>query len=611
MQHKHRPDFPSKDVNTCQLLKALANGKSATDPMPYLCDMIRLLKILTVAIWGVFSLSSCWDASNNAGFIDEVGGQRIRLGDDAAYAKKDFDDSEWERRTEVDGKGIYWVRRRTIFPKTEQPRKDQAILIGSAGSYQAFWDGQYIGENGVLATEDTREIPGTYHAYFMLPDSLIGEGEHVLALRSTKVHSDMGQHAYLIVGDFFELSRTPVQVSKIMFMIAGAFLLTAIYFLFLFLGQPKEYSFLIFAAICLIFLVLLLFEYLKLYYLYPYPFQYDRLVVIGYCHLFLTILIPLFFMLQFDFPWKIPGALALLGCIIYLGLPTYGDFDELAFTHNKFTWITSVGLVAFAVFQRKKGAIVVLVALVSGLLLTKYMRLIHIPFVSPFDISLFINFMLLVLSMLYVLTIRRREERLFYEESLVTSERLKNELLKKNIKPHFMMNTLTSLIDWVEESPKEGVTFITALAEEFEVLNQIADYKLIPIGQEIKLCKSHLKVMSYRKEVNYIWEDLSIDPNDIIPPAIIHTAVENGVTHGIPNEKGEIIFRLSFEKKNGFKEYILKTISKNRVEKSNKKPGGTGLKYIRSRLEESHPGKWELTSAAIEEGWETRIRING
>ena len=115
--------------------------------------------------------------------------------------------------------------------------------------------------------------------------------------------------------------------------------------------------------------------------------------------------------------------------------------------------------------------------------------------------------------------------------------------------------------------------------------------------------------MGYRKEVKYIWEDSGIDPNEIIPPAIIHTAVENGVTHGIPNENGEIVFQLFFEKGKGYKEYILKTISKNRVEKIGKKPGGTGLKYIRSRLEESHPGKWELTSAATEDGWETRIKI--
>ena len=44
-------------------------------------------------------------------------------------------------------------------------------------------------------------------------------------------------------------------------------------------------------------------------------------------------------------------------------------------------------------------------------------------------------------------------------------------------------------MDWVEESPKKGVFFIEALAKEFDLLNQIEQHTLIPISQEIELCK--------------------------------------------------------------------------------------------------------------------------
>jgi len=212
--------------------------------------------------------------------------------------------------------------------------------------------------------------------------------------------------------------------------------------------------------------------------------------------------------------------------------------------------------------------------------------------------------------MLYVYAIKRSEERLAYEASLIHSERLKNELLKKNIKPHFIMNTLTSLMDWVEESPKEGIKFISALANEFEVLNDIADYKLVPIEQEIRLCKSHLDVMGYRKEISYQWQEEGIDYNEIIPPAIIHTAVENGVTHSLPDDKDSITFILSFEKNKAFKQYTLTTIAKNRTQTHSKIKGdGTGLKYIKSRLQESYPDQWEIKSNSKENGWETIIKI--
>ena len=65
------------------------------------------------------------------------------------------------------------------------------------------------------------------------------------------------------------------------------------------------------------------------------------------------------------------------------------------------------------------------------------------------------------------------------------------------------MNTLTSLMGWIEESPKDSVQFIEALSKEFEIMSDIAEKKLIPIQQEIDLCRYHIEIMKYRKEVDY------------------------------------------------------------------------------------------------------------
>ncbi|MFT5765618.1 MAG: LytS/YehU family sensor histidine kinase [Saprospiraceae bacterium] len=317
-------------------------------------------------------------------------------------------------------------------------------------------------------------------------------------------------------------------------------------------------------------------------------------------------------MIQFSFPWK-----KYLMAIIFLTLfilewQYHYSADWIAITIDKLVWLFSIIIVIYACYQKRKGAYIVLCGLLISLPIPSLLFSVQIPFVSAYDVSIFIIFFIIILSMLYVRTLKMRAEQKAYEASLVLSERLKNELLKKNIKPHFIMNTLTSLIDWVEESPKEGVKFIHALAGEFEVLNQIADYKQVPIGQEIKLCKSHLEVMSYRKEIAYKWEDKGIDPNDIIPPAIIHTAVENGVTHSLPDENGVITFRLVFEKNKTFKKYTLLTIAKNRTASASEKVKeveGTGLKYIKARLQESYPDNWKINSKATDEGWETSIKI--
>jgi LytS/YehU family sensor histidine kinase len=201
---------------------------------------------------------------------------------------------------------------------------------------------------------------------------------------------------------------------------------------------------------------------------------------------------------------------------------------------------------------------------------------------------------------------QRKEEQLAYESSLLLSSRLKIELLKKNIQPHFIMYTLTSIMEWVETSPKKSIEFIEALAGEFEILNEIAEKQLIPIQQEIDLCKQHLAIMTFRKEITYELDQIGIDQSEKIPPAILHTIIENGITHSKPIN-GKIKFELKFERLNNLRLYEIKTIAENRLQ--NKKSGGTGFKYIKSRLTESYGDRWELKSAPTDNGWLTSIII--
>ena len=211
--------------------------------------------------------------------------------------------------------------------------------------------------------------------------------------------------------------------------------------------------------------------------------------------------------------------------------------------------------------------------------------------------------------MFYLLSLRIKEQRLAYENSLVQSTRLRLELLKKNIQPHFLMNTLTSLIDWVEESPKKGVLFIEALAKEFDLFNQIENQTLIPISQEIALCRTHLEIMEYRKEINYSWEEVGIDLEQKIPPAILHTLLENGITHSLPLEDNSIKFKLVFEANSQYKCYTFLTFATRVRQATNEREEGTGLKYIKARLTESYHSKWDFTSEPTHQGWKNSINI--
>jgi LytS/YehU family sensor histidine kinase len=166
--------------------------------------------------------------------------------------------------------------------------------------------------------------------------------------------------------------------------------------------------------------------------------------------------------------------------------------------------------------------------------------------------------------------------------------------LKKNIQPHFILNTLTAVEEWIEESPPTAIKFIDALAGEFRIMSKMAHEKLVPLEQEIDLCESHLKIMSYRKNIDFRLRTMISNPVDI-PPAIFHTLIENAITHN-NHRKGVIEFKLRQEILNGHIHFIFSSpcITQELDPREDNQTRGTGLKYIRARLEESFAGNWKL-----------------
>ncbi len=534
----------------------------------------------------------------------------LKMGDQLEWANPDWNDEDWLQNARTALTGKFWVRFEINFDSTSTLIQNKGLSIISIGSYEAYWDGVLIYKNGKVGNSKEEEVPGLFMSNFMLPDSLSKEGNHVLAFRISNFHNTnfKGSWNTFLVEEYLNDSRKYLRLTALMFILAGAYLIAALYFLFLFINDRKEISELLFSFICFIFFGLIVMEFVKFLYAYEYHYHLYRLALIGLLTLSIAFLVPLFLSIHFKIPKKryfIVFYSILLFSVIYFDNILN---DRSAQRVSSMMLVSSMLISMVALYLKRKGSLAILIALILIALLNIFSTLGDIHMIYNYDINLFLGFTILIVSILFSMAQKRKEERIAYESSLLLSVRLKNELLKKNIQPHFIMNTLTSIMEWVEVSPKQSIQFIESLAGEFEILNQIADEKLIPIQQEIDLCKRHLEIMGYRKEIQYNWKENNIDYQQEIPPAIFHTIIENGITHSIPDADRKISFVLNFETNVNQKIYELKCIAENRKSK-NRKSGGTGFKYIEARLTESYGDNWELTSGEVEDGWMTRIVV--
>jgi sensor histidine kinase YesM len=502
------------------------------------------------------------------------------------------------------GKSVYSIFKVHIpveLLKRENNAGPLGLQVNGFGAFDVYWDGVFVGSNGKMAKSGQAETPGTEMTYYQIPENLAHIGNHVVTLIGTQSQWREAQRGINVkLESYLRLHRAPLIVMSFMNLMAGAFLIASIYYFFLYINIiRKETTVLLFAIICLLFFCLLIIEYVKFYVAIPYTQYYTRLKIVGWLTFFISMLVPWYFMLQFDFKKKRLFLFLLFASLLAIYGIYYGHYDRTAIYFSYAMCLLSIIIATNATVRKIKGGLIVVVGLLASVVVNYFMF---------YDFGLFIAFTIIVLSMLYLHTIRAKAIEKAHNASLLLSSRLQLELIKKNIQPHFLRNTLTSLIDWVEESPQQGVVFIRALADEFDIMNSIAEETLIPIREEIELCKKHLEVMSFRKEICYDWKEKNIDENEEIPPAIIHTIVENGITHSLSPKQGGICFCLSFTKEKNYKEYTLLTIAKNRKTRK-EKSSGTGFKYIKARLNESYGNNWQFDSFAVEEGWLTTIKF--
>lgn len=140
-----------------------------------------------------------------------------------------------------------------------------------------------------------------------------------------------------------------------------------------------------------------------------------------------------------------------------------------------------------------------------------------------------------------VADIKKQEENLRITES---------RLLQAQINPHFLYNTLDTIV-WLAEAKqtKEVVSMVTALSEFFRTtLSKGKDY--ITIQEEESHIRSYLQIQQFRYQDIMDYEidmDEEIYPYSI-PKLTLQPLVENALYHGIKNKRGKGLIRITGRK---------------------------------------------------------------
>ncbi len=532
----------------------------------------------------------------------------FQRGDDPRWAEKDFDDSGWKK---IEGRelpsrdGIYWVRWRVRQSESRYFRPRDGFLLKVVASYDVYWDGHVVGRNGRVSAQEEDEGPGVVDALFQIPPDLLGAGEHVVALRMSSWKTGFRSPTYSLLfelGNFRTMLLTRSRTAILSVMAVGAALVGAMVFGLLWLLAGRRRPLLLFSLLFLCVGVMQALQAWRWLYDYPYSWHQPRLVVITSLVTAMAVLLPAFVLDHFQLKrrrWFF-GVLAVLVTGAWFVSPIY-NLIGLALCAVGFS--IALALALHALWLRRRGAGFACVGL--G---TSVVALIMAPR-DFLDHAFFISAGPAIVGLLVVAVLQLRDERREAQQAVLTAARLEIELLKKNIQPHFLLNTLATIMEVIEREPKTAVTMIEALATEFRILARVSGEKLIPLAQEMDLCRAHLRVMSLRKGAQCALEVSGAVDTAQVPPAMFHTLIENGLTHLLPRA-GRHDFELRVESRPSALRFSLVARGERQANPATgTAPDGTGMRYIKARLEESFTGRWSIAGGPVPEGWETVIEI--
>lgn len=558
--------------------------------------MINILRLLFTGLLFVSHPVSAYDLINVPDSL---------LSSTATNPDKPDKDSSWQpfKGLVIKGDTPQWFRMEVMldFEKGEQVHNPLSLGVKVSGVYDFYWDDELIGSNHY------KGAAANLYSRVLVPIRSLTPGRHVIKMRITPYGMNTGDSLSLEVrpaavkSDFFGVHFSVIST----FFVATAALFTACYLLLIrHTGGARPG---LWAAILVSFsvaAVILLQEGRQLF-SYPYGWQplLDHMLPVFSVVIFLSLPWFVFARLGFKNPLKWMVITPTIAGLSFIQLNAI-DHDLRAFG------LLSITLLMIACYGWLLGL------KTSRLFIFGFTLSILALWIDPYFKHLFLIVITLMLAIDLAIDIKRRTADAMRQKLI--SERLRADLIKRNIRPHFLMNSLTALMEWVETAPDEAVEFIDGLATEFRMLDQFSEKTTVSLDEELTLCQTHLDLMSQRLNGTFILETNDINKAARIPPGIFHTLIENTFSHNnLAKTQGTFSLR-SITSGDNITYIFTAPTSSLKTDSSSfsaSKPvkqhigTGAGTRYILARLEEFCGTHFSFTSKQVNANWQTTIQI--
>ncbi len=188
-----------------------------------------------------------------------------------------------------------------------------------------------------------------------------------------------------------------------------------------------------------------------------------------------------------------------------------------------------------------------------------------------------------VLSLIFRVAIAYFTLKQHADEMLVQKSTAELNLLKSQVQPHFLFNTLNNIYyEAYKESPRTAV-LVEKLSGIMHYFVDESPKDLVPITTEVQFLENYISLekirLRYEIEINF---KRDVDADLQIPPMLLMTFIENIFKHGIDKSSTYNRIDVSLYQQNGY--LYFKTINTIFDLGESKVHNGFGIENLRKRL---------------------------
>lgn len=223
------------------------------------------------------------------------------------------------------------------------------------------------------------------------------------------------------------------------------------------------------------------------------------------------------------------------------------------------------------------------------------------------DIWIYLVVAVMGFTVAYYSKLRWKERQAAQLENQLVRAQL--QILRMQLQPHFLFNTLHSIAALIEKSPRIAERIVCSLGDLLRMSLEASEVQEVTLRRELEFIDRYLDIQKVRFQ-DRLTVRLDVDDEVLdskVPYLLLQPLLENAIKHGIARHPGYGTIQLYARRDGGV---LLMSVS-NDVPRSNGEASGThrlgiGLENTRSRLQALYGKSDLLTAESLPDG---RFRV--